>query len=60
MDKVELKESQRKALPPLPSVEIVVSTDYAVRGTVASQLVRSTPDMVVRVQALAGVIVLCS
>ena len=41
MDKVELKESQRKALPPLPSlVEIVVSTDYAVRGTVASQLVR--------------------
>ena len=29
-------------------------------GAVASRLVRSTPDRVVRVRALAGVIVLCS
>ena len=29
-------------------------------GAVASRLVRSTPDRVVRVRALAGVTVLCS
>ena len=33
---------------------------YVCGGAVASWLVRSTPDRVVRVQALAGVIVLCS
>ena len=37
-----------------------VDTDTFVGGAVASWLVRSTPERVVRVRALAGDIVLCS
>ena len=39
---------------------IILSRPYIVGGEVASWLVRSSPERVVRVRALAGDIVLCS
>ena len=43
-----------------PRLSYIKSTSIALRGAVASWLVRSTPDRMVQVQALAGDIVLCS
>ena len=43
-----------------PRLSYIKSTSIALRGAVASWLVRSTPGQTVQVQALAGDIVLCS